>query len=720
MQLDNSKQKFNDFVDAFNEQVQSSRDAFLSGEAESEKVLLSKLAKNIDFREKIEERLKTRIEKHESSVLKSKETHEEKEIKIKENYNHKLEQLLLSKEKDLLSIESNLEKEKEKHEKELDSLDKQYVRDEKKCMSTIEKEWKKADAYSVENNVNRTEKDAQSKFKNIQNALSKSLSSTTSFTGEVKNLIDQLKNTHADIELAETESKSRFIKLKQRVEKEELVYNANVTKLHQTTQREIIKSQYDLDKVISNYEYNITHENLKTEERKRDLEHKISLDQEEYKHYEEKQMLKKDRDIQLETEHLNLETIIQKDRSDNVKNNFALSNKEHKNLQIYMKAVHDNTKEAITTNYKLALEEVDLRSKHLQERVKIAMNDLKVTLDHLLQKVKTNLKTELKMPNEHIKLVESKHKLDAKELSKMYESKIKQLQDKLVFLDQTFDQEEIKEIKASIVDLENRHQVESSQLERDFNKILQAYQTKITYATERSERIQLEAQNQYDKQVHLYNQELERIKQQTDNEKEQLKSLFDASTLLNKNHLDFSQKMNELATKQNDDLMTDLVELAQSNIDTTQAHAENRNQKTTQRVEARIKAKNEWLKNSELQHQKELKLLESKLAQYKKTIETKISKEKRDVERHIVQLQYKLKRSLASLNRDYKKISHSFEKAMKDAELKYDKSNKKLLNQQALLITQLEALATESNIEVVKEDYDIFFVPKREKVKDAE
>ncbi len=707
--MDNSKVKFEDFVEEFKTYVNDSRETFLIAEEESEKVLKTKLEKNIDFRQKIEERLETRLEKHNETIDKSNMVYDEKLRKVTDIHENKLQQIIDSKEKNYQSIQSNLEKEKLKLEKTLHSQEVKYLKDEKKCLSTIEKLEKKAYSYNAENLIHKTEKDAQNRVKEITAALEKSLEIKLDYRDQVLQVINDLKRNQAAFEVLETESTSRVQKLKQRFMQEDLSYESKKANLEQTKLRDELKAIYDLDKVIINYQYNITNEALKTEERKLELEFKIKNDLEELRYYETVQELKRDRLYQLEKEQLALETIHQKDRADNVKNNFALSNKQHKNLFIFEKSVHNSISSRESMSYKLTIEEIDIRTKNLIERFKLSISELKTSLDQISTKIKSNLKTELKMPMEQVKLFESKFKSDEKELTKEYNIKIRDIKGKLVLLDQTFDSDEIKELNVILQDVESKYIKDSKELKEDSERIITAYQNKIDFANDRANKIIVDANSLYEKQLNLYNNEMNLIKENSEQEKRNAKNLLESIKSVNDANLEYLKELNDLAITQNDDISKYLVDLSQSNIDAAQKDNELRDSLILSRFEQRIHVKRDWLSNNEIVYNKSIADLDNKLRDYTNLNNKKLEVEKKDLQRRLQRLNTELKSNLNKLNKEQRKVSKQFEKALKDAELIFSKENKDLLDEQTRLLSVLDLIKQEQNLEISKKAYDIFY-----------
>ena len=706
--MENNKERFTDFVEAFKEHVEESNNQFIISEEESGQVLKSKLAKNIDIAEKIDERFEARIEKHEVSIQKSLDSFQEKMEKNITQHEAKLQQLQSAKEKSLQAITNDLEKEKSKLEKALVSLESNFVKEEKKCLSTIEKQEKKAETYNIDPNVSKTEKDLQHQIKNIQQHLSKSLESDLEYSDSIKEVIIKLMKNQASLEKLEVESKARIQKLKHRVQKDELTYEARIANLEQTKLREELKSKFDLDKLIKNYEYSIAQESLKTKERKVELDFKLGNDTEELRFYEHRQELKRDRLYQIEKEHVSYETIHQKDRADKVKNNYALSSKEHKNLFIFEKSLNDKSNARELHNYKLSVEEIDSRSKQLLERVKISIAELKTILDAITTKVKSNLKIELKMPTAQVKIVEEKYKQDNKELEKEYAKTVRDIKGKLVLLDSTFDHEEIKELNTSLQDLESKHKKEVEDLSNDVEKIISAYKNKISYANDRSNKILDEAQKLYDKQLALYNKELSEIKHNAEQEKKRAKELLDNIQASNNGNLTLAKEINDNAVNQNDELVTYLAGLTQANIDSIQSLSDKRNEITLKRFESKIKTKKEWFSKNETTYNNTISELENKLNSFTVMMNKKLDAEKRDVEKYIQKLESQLKSNLQKASKEYNKIDSSYKKAMKDAELVFSKENKNLLDIQTSLREQLNTLANENNVEVDYNDFDIF------------
>lgn len=701
--------KFEDFVEEFKTYVNDSRETFLIAEEESEKVLKTKLEKNIDFRQKIEERLETRLEKHNETIDKSNMVYDEKLRKVTDIHENKLQQIIDSKEKNYQSIQSNLEKEKLKLEKTLHSQEVKYLKDEKKCLSTIEKLEKKAYSYNAENLIHKTEKDAQNRVKEITAALEKSLEIKLDYRDQVLQVINDLKRNQAAFEVLETESTSRVQKLKQRFMQEDLSYESKKANLEQTKLRDELKAIYDLDKVIINYQYNITNEALKTEERKLELEFKIKNDLEELRYYETVQELKRDRLYQLEKEQLALETIHQKDRADNVKNNFALSNKQHKNLFIFEKSVHNSISSRESMSYKLTIEEIDIRTKNLIERFKLSISELKTSLDQISTKIKSNLKTELKMPMEQVKLFESKFKSDEKELTKEYNIKIRDIKGKLVLLDQTFDSDEIKELNVILQDVESKYIKDSKELKEDSERIITAYQNKIDFANDRANKIIVDANSLYEKQLNLYNNEMNLIKENSEQEKRNAKNLLESIKSVNDANLEYLKELNDLAITQNDDISKYLVDLSQSNIDAAQKDNELRDSLILSRFEQRIHVKRDWLSNNEIVYNKSIADLDNKLRDYTNLNNKKLEVEKKDLQRRLQRLNTELKSNLNKLNKEQRKVSKQFEKALKDAELIFSKENKDLLDEQTRLLSVLDLIKQEQNLEISKKAYDIFY-----------
>jgi hypothetical protein len=700
--MDEIKKGFNDYVEEFTEYIEDSRAAFIKAEEESEAVLQSKLAKNRDFAQKIEERYVSRMEKHNEGVIKSKETYDEKTEKSNVVHQDKKNKLDEAHVKTLSVIENKQEKEKIKLEKSLSKLETKFLRNEKNCLTEIEKTNKKAEAYNVENSVNRTEKDAQSKIKNIQNKLQESLKIELEYKQDTIEVINKLKQNQADTEIQLVEYEARVQKLNDRLQQEELSYEAAITQIEQNSLREELKFNYDLDKNTANFEYDIANEQLKTEERKAVLGHKFAIEEEDFRYYEESQGQKRSRKDQLEKERVELETIIQKDNMDNVKNNFALSNKEHKNLYIYEKALHGLVNDRESTNYKLSIDEIDIRSKQLMERVKIAIGELKSDLDFIVSKVKVNLKTELEMPTKHIKLFETKFKNDQKELTKTYQTRIKEINDKLIHLDPIFDSDEIKELHSIIEDTESRYDFDMKRLERDLSNIVGEFNKKIAYANDRADTIISEAQKLYDKQVSLYNGELDRIKENADTEKKEAKKLLERVQTENKEHLRFVNELNQLAIEQNDINATNLIELSEHNIHFETEQQEKRMAKNLATFEKRVEEKRKSLQKLEHAFRKEVRELESKLENYTHGINKKLEFEKNRVNNYIIKLQAKLKTDISKVTKEHTKLVHSYEKAIKVAEIEYKKKNQILLKQQTTLLEQMQE-------EVKESDYDILY-----------
>ena len=715
--MENNKDRFSDYVETFKTHIEESRSEFINAELESEKILQSKIAKNIDFREKIEERLTLRNEKHESVVLKSSEAFDVKLEKSIESHDTKTALIDTSKSKNLLSIESSLEKEKSSLEKTVSVLESNFSKDEKKSLKEIEKSAIKAEAYVVEALVKKTEKDSQQRIKNVNSKLNQSLHIDPYDNDQVKPIIGLLKKNHAALETLITEYESRVLKLEQRVQKEDLVHSSKLTDVRQYALISELKSKLDFDKRIANLEYNIVNEKLKTDERKTNLEHKMNIEKEELRFYEDIQSIKRDRLFQLEKERVTLETSIQKNRAENVKNNFALSNKEHKNLHIYEKALYSTVSAKENLNYKLSLEEIDNRSKQLIERIKLSINELKTSFEFISSKVSSNLKTELIMPTEQIKLIEAKYKTDSNELTKSYNSTIKGLNVKLVVLDPSFDNEKIKEIKLLIEDVDKRYETDTNDLKNDLDNILLAYNSKIDFANNRAEKIISEARILFDAQSELYNKEIEMIKTSADNEKKNAKTLLDSIQSINNTSLDFAKEINELATNQNDDSLKLLVDLSLSNTANANTQKERRDQRNLERFEIRVRAKSNWLKENEAVYNKDVQDLENKLDNYTKMINKKLESEKRDFEKLFKKINDQLNKDVNKIVKEHKKIKASYAKALKDAEHKFNGDIKVIQSEKTGMLNQLNEIAVEFSIEIHEDDYNIFIQkPKKKKI----
>lgn len=704
-----SKEKFSDFVESLNTAVVDSRNELVKIEEENKKVLQSKEEQHLNNHHKIIENLSKRTEKHESSVLKSKTTNKTKIEKNTKAHKTRLKQIDSTKDKHLQSIKNDFKNEKSKLSEGLKTLEKNYLKSESDCQSEIDKLKKKSTAFNVESLVSRSEKKSKNDIKKIQTQLEKSLSKELNYPESILKSIKDIKQIQAQIEINKLEADTRIEKLEYRIKKEELDYQFQIGKFEQNKLREENKLTYDLDKICINYEYNIIHEALKSDQAKVGLDYKTSMIEEKFKNLNDIELITKDRFNQLEDEMIASEAIIQKDFTAKVKNNFDLSDKEHLNLFEFEKALKTAKDYNDLTQYNLSLEEIEQRTKHLISRIKTLCTQLKVDLNALSNKVKSNLKIELNMPEKQIKQINQTYKTESNHIKKQRDLNLQEINSKLALLDSSFDQAEIKKLNLDLEQIEKAYQVDANKLEVKFKEELLAYENKITYANKRADRIIEEATKLYDLQMNLYNEEINAIKETSEHDKNRAKQLWESMKHSNNDLFNAEKEIYDLSINQNKELVSYLVNYSETKLNSKKAESENKKAKNQSEYDRNVIEKNNQVKKNKANHTETLNGLESKLDAYKKGITKKIETEKNDIQRQLGKLDKQLKSDIKEMTQKYHKTQNLFNVAVNDSKADYVKNNKNLEKQQNQLISQVKSMAVNEKVELNTDDYDIYY-----------
>ncbi len=702
-----SKEKFSDYGDALSTVLVENKQALKQVLEENNKTIQEKTEKQLEHERKIVETYEKRLEKYEGGVLKTTSTNKSKIEKTTKTHKANQKQIDAKKVKNLQDLQKAFKEEKSKLSDGLKTLEKDYMQDESNCLNEVDKLNKKVTTFNVENLISRSEKKSKNKIKDIQSKLEQSLSKELHYPENILCFINKLKHIQANLEMNKVDYDSRIDKLNNRIKKEDLNYQAEVGAYEQNKLREEIKATYDLDKISINYAYNITHEALKTNQSKIDFDYKIACEQEAFNHFIETEEMGINRHFQLEDEKIALQKIIQNDFVDKIKNNFDLSDNQQQHLFDFEKSIKISKDTQDDTHYKLSIEEIDQRTSNLLKQVNVLTSQLKEDLNTVVHQIKTSLKTELKMPENQIKLINQKYKSDGNKLAKQHEQDMLSIKAQLALLDSTYDQQKIKELKASSEELEQSYQKDAHKLEETYNKELLAYNNKISYANERANKAIEQANNLYESQLSLYNEEIKVIKTNSEVEKNRAKKLSESMKALNNENLQGFQELNDLAITQNIELVAYLTSYSDTLISIEESDVERKKANLQSNHEKQLKLEDELLKKKKAEHQEALKTLDLKLDTYKKMINKKMDLEKKDTQKCLSKLDKELKNDLSSISKKHQKTISLFNVAMKDSESEYTNRNNTLTKEQTQMINQLKALAVKENIVISELDYDI-------------